>query len=78
MFQDEVDLNLNPDIGCMWMPRGEQAEVVTPGTNVKRYLCGVDELAERRAGRDPGHAPQRRAVRARTWTTCGGGSATTG
>jgi transposase len=40
VFQDEVDLNLNPDIGCMWMRRGEQAEVVTPGTNVKRYLSG--------------------------------------
>ncbi len=40
VFQDEVDLNLNPDIGCMWMERGRQAEVVTPGTNVKRYLSG--------------------------------------
>jgi putative transposase len=40
VFQDEVDLNLNPEIGCMWMPRGEQAEVLTPGTNVKRYLAG--------------------------------------
>jgi putative transposase len=40
VFQDEVDLNLNPDIGRMWMRRGEQAEVVTPGTNVKRYLSG--------------------------------------
>jgi transposase len=40
VFQDEVDLNLNPKIGCAWMPRGEQAEVVTPGTNVKRYLAG--------------------------------------
>jgi putative transposase len=40
VFQDEVDLNLNPDIGCMWMERGRQAEVVTPGTNVKRYLAG--------------------------------------
>ena len=40
VFQDEVDLNLNPEIGCTWMPRGEQAEVVTPGTNVKRYLAG--------------------------------------
>jgi transposase len=40
VFEDEVDLNLNPEIGCMWMPRGEQAEVVTPGTNVKRYLAG--------------------------------------
>jgi hypothetical protein len=32
VFQDEVDLNLNPDIGCTWMRRGEQARVVTPGT----------------------------------------------
>ena len=40
VFQDEVDLNLNPDIGCMWMRRGEQAHVVTPGNNVKRYLSG--------------------------------------
>jgi transposase len=40
VFQDEVDLNLNPDIGSMWMEKGEQAEVVTPGTNVKRYLAG--------------------------------------
>ncbi len=40
VFCDEVDLNLNPDIGCMWMSKGEQARVVTPGSNVKRYLCG--------------------------------------
>jgi len=40
VFQDEVDLNLNPDIGCMWMRQGEQARVITPGTNVKRYLAG--------------------------------------
>jgi transposase len=39
VFQDEVDLNLNPEIGCMWMDRGRQAEVATPGTNVKRYLA---------------------------------------
>jgi transposase len=40
VFQDEVDINLNPDIGCMWMECGKQAEVVTPGNNVKRYLAG--------------------------------------
>lgn len=40
VFQDEVDLNLNPDIGCMWMERSQQAEVITPGDNVKRYLSG--------------------------------------
>lgn len=40
VFQDEVDLNLNPDIGCCWMKRGEQAQVLTPGDNIKRYLAG--------------------------------------
>jgi transposase len=40
VFQDEVDINLNPDIGPMWMRRGQQAEVVTPGDNEKCYLAG--------------------------------------
>jgi putative transposase len=40
VFQDEVDINTNPKIGSMWMWRGQQAEVVTPGNNEKRYLSG--------------------------------------
>jgi transposase len=40
VFSDEVDINLNPKIGSMWMRRGEQAAVETPGTNEKRYLAG--------------------------------------
>ena len=40
VFEDEVDLALNPEIGCMWMERGRQAEVVTPGDNDKCYLAG--------------------------------------
>lgn len=40
VFMDEVDINTNPKIGSMWMVRGEQAEVVTPGNNEKRYLAG--------------------------------------
>lgn len=40
VFQDEVDVNLNPKIGSMWMKRGQQAEVETPGDNAKRYLAG--------------------------------------
>jgi hypothetical protein len=40
VFQDEVDINLNPEVGLMWMRQGEQAEVVTPGDNEKRYLAG--------------------------------------
>ena len=39
-FQDEVDINTNPKIGSMWIRRGMQAEVETPGTNEKRYLSG--------------------------------------
>src|SRR5262249_59259064 len=37
---DKVDVNLNPKVGCMWMLRGQQATVETPGTNQKRYLAG--------------------------------------
>jgi transposase len=40
VFQDEVDVHLNPKIGPCWMKRGEQAEVVTPGNNEKRHLAG--------------------------------------
>ncbi len=40
VFQDEVDVNLNPKIGCMWMRQGQQAEVVTPGDNHKCYVAG--------------------------------------
>jgi transposase len=40
VFEDEVDLNLNPKIGSLWMPRGRQAEVVTPGDNEKCYAAG--------------------------------------
>jgi transposase len=40
VFMDEVDINTNPKIGSMWMQRGHQAEVITPGNNEKRYLAG--------------------------------------
>src|SRR3954463_14878702 len=40
VFMDEVDVNLNPKVGCMWMRRGRQAAVETPGTNERRYLAG--------------------------------------
>jgi transposase len=40
VFMDEVDVNLNPETGRMWMRRGQQAPVETPGTNEKRYLAG--------------------------------------
>jgi putative transposase len=40
VFQDEADLNLNPEVGCMWMAQGQQAELPTPGDNDKCYLAG--------------------------------------
>jgi putative transposase len=40
VFQDEVDIHLNPKIGSCWMKRGEQTEVVTPGNNEKRHVAG--------------------------------------
>jgi putative transposase len=40
VFEDEVDLNLNPKIGSMWMRKGQQARVVTPGDNDKCYAAG--------------------------------------
>lgn len=40
-FADELDINLLPKVGYQWMPKGEQVEVRTPGTNEKRYLAGA-------------------------------------
>jgi transposase len=40
LFQDEVDVNLNPKIGSCWMLRGQQAQVRTPGSNEKRHVAG--------------------------------------
>jgi transposase len=41
VYLDEVDIHLNPKIGPDWMNRGTQKEVMTPGQNVKRYICGA-------------------------------------
>lgn len=41
VYEDEVDIHLNPKIGWDWMVRGQQKEVVTPGQNVKRYIAGA-------------------------------------
>ena len=43
-FADELDINLLPQVGYQWMPTGEQVEVLTPGTNEKRYLAGALDL----------------------------------
>lgn len=44
-YLDEVDIHLNPKIGCDWMNRGTQKQVPTPGKNVKQYLAGAMEAA---------------------------------
>lgn len=41
VYEDEVDIHLNPKIGWDWMVRGQQKEVLTPGQNEKRYLAGA-------------------------------------
>jgi transposase len=78
VFQDEVDVNTNPEIGAMWMRRGRQAAVVTPGTNDKRYLAGSLNW---RTGAvvlsDPGAAGMPTCSWG-TWTSCGGATGGTG
>lgn len=44
LFADELDINLLPKVGYQWMPKGEQVEVLTPGTNEKRYLAGALDM----------------------------------
>jgi transposase len=41
VYEDEVDVHLNPKIGLDWMGYGQQKEVETPGQNEKRYLAGA-------------------------------------
>ena len=43
-FADELDISLLPKVGYPWMPKGEQVEGMTPGTNEKRYLAGALDL----------------------------------
>jgi transposase len=43
VFADELDIQLLPKVGCAWMPKGTQVEVMTPGQNEKYYLAGALE-----------------------------------
>jgi transposase len=43
-FADELDISLLAKVGYQWMPKGEQVEVLTPGTNEKRHLAGALNL----------------------------------
>jgi len=48
VYEDEVDIHLNPKIGLDWMNRGQQKTVMTPGKNEKRYLAGARNARTRR------------------------------
>lgn len=44
VFSDELDIHLLPKVGYEWTPKGCQVEVMTPGTNEKRYLAGALDI----------------------------------
>lgn len=41
LFEDEVDIHLNPRIGRDWMLPGTQKLVLTPGKNHKAFIAGA-------------------------------------
>ncbi|HJY84824.1 MAG TPA: IS630 family transposase [Candidatus Binatia bacterium] len=43
-FADELDISLVPKVGDQGMPKGKQLEVLTAGTNGKRYLAGALDM----------------------------------
>jgi putative transposase len=47
VYEDEVDIHLNPKVGLDWMGQGQQKEVRTPGQNHKSYLAGALDVRSR-------------------------------
>lgn len=45
---DECDVHLLPVLRAMWMPRGQQTRIPTPGNNRKRTVFGALDLASGR------------------------------
>jgi transposase len=41
VWEDEIDIHLNPKIGPDYMLPGQQKRVLTPGKNVKHYVAGA-------------------------------------
>lgn len=41
LYEDEIDIHLNPKSGPDWMPPGVRKELTTPGQNCKRYIAGA-------------------------------------
>ena len=54
LYEDEVDIHLNPKIGPDWMVASQQKEVLTPGKNLKRYLAGAIDSRNRCTDLDRG------------------------
>ena len=46
VYEDEVDIHLNPKIGIDWMNHGTQKLVMTPGVNQKAYLAGTLDVRD--------------------------------
>jgi transposase len=44
VFADALDIHLWPTVGCAWMPKGTQLEVMTPGQTQQYDLAGALEL----------------------------------
>jgi transposase len=45
VFADELDIQLRPKVGDAWMPKGTQAEGMTPGTHEQHDLAGALDVA---------------------------------
>jgi len=63
VFADELDIHLLPKVGCAWMPKGTQLEVMTPGQNQKNYLAGALDLTTGRCTTAWSHAKLTRCSR---------------
>lgn len=48
VYEDELDVHLNPKIGPDYMLSGQQKTVLTPGKNEKRYVAGAMDARTRR------------------------------
>lgn len=47
VYEDEIDIHLNPKIGLDWMNYGQQKLVMTPGKNEKAYVAGTLDVRTR-------------------------------
>ena len=48
LWEDEIDIHLNPKIGPDYMLPGQQKTVLTPGKNVKHYVAGALDACTQR------------------------------